>query len=64
MTSSVPTAPVTTDVVHHWIPRSGAVFGSRHQQMDIGGLTQDEFLRSLELLTTEVAPRVRRALGA
>ncbi|MET0979671.1 MAG: LLM class flavin-dependent oxidoreductase, partial [Candidatus Saccharimonadales bacterium] len=37
---------------------------SRHfLQMDVGQLPHDKFLRSIELLGTEVAPRVRKALN-
>ncbi|MGW8654857.1 LLM class flavin-dependent oxidoreductase [Nocardia salmonicida] len=32
-------------------------------QMDVGGMPQTELLRSIELLGTEVAPRVRKALS-
>lgn len=33
-------------------------------QMDVGGMPQREFLRAIELLGTEVAPRVRAALDS
>jgi alkanesulfonate monooxygenase SsuD/methylene tetrahydromethanopterin reductase-like flavin-dependent oxidoreductase (luciferase family) len=32
-------------------------------QMDLGGIPHREVLRSIELLGTEVAPKVRAALG-
>jgi alkanesulfonate monooxygenase SsuD/methylene tetrahydromethanopterin reductase-like flavin-dependent oxidoreductase (luciferase family) len=31
-------------------------------QMDVGGMTQATFLRSIELLGTEVAPQIRKEL--
>ena len=33
-------------------------------QMDVGGMPQRDFLRSIELLGTEVLPAVRHELGA
>ena len=33
-------------------------------QMDLGGRPQEHLLRSIELLATEVTPRVRKALDA
>lgn len=32
-------------------------------QMDVGGMSQAEVLRSIELLGTEVLPRIRREVG-
>lgn len=54
------------ETVARQIVRSQKIIGhSRHiLQADVAGLNHDVFLKSIELLATEVAPRVKRALAS